>query len=257
MKPRIPKLNLKSEVEIRELLERILESDEEIVSAFFVLPWLWSRFEDSRLLFLTSRQIVVVRTGRKDKILGPLWSIPCNGVQRIQQSWLGSGIRLVLRDGRRVLFCNFEGKSLVDGEKITFRYVHDLILSLQSKDEMSIQWEEWRECLQNRCVHCCSPMARDKYQCDQCQAKYWRPGEVFKRMLILPFLGFRSLGNMSLAWMGMIGDVMILTELRSSFEHGGWLGCFWVLCALCVVHVVLGIIGYSIARGGMYPVVRP
>jgi hypothetical protein len=99
---------------------------------------------------------------------------------------------------------------------VGFQKVNEFLSLKRFEESEKVFWEEWWECLENRCIHCCSRIIQREYQCSRCGARFWQPIQLFKRMLVSPWLGYRSIGRSNLAFMFQAIDLTLFTAAVSS-----------------------------------------
>ncbi len=213
---------------------------------------IWANLINQTVFVLTNARLLMIRTNSKGKPKETFWMVAYSQIDKFEGSWTGT-VKVKLRDGLKLTFTGFPKT-----DRKSMPQIFEEVLETYRQAGVDPQVTQSRE---NLCAYCFFRVPKDVYTCEQCQAEYWRPGEVAIRSLVFPSWGDFAMKHTSLAIIELLGYAVmwfiiaaVWVAALSGGDDMGIVGvAIFTAFLLAFSHVPDAALTYYVAKKGLHP----
>ena len=249
-KTRRNKLNLKILKAIHGTLDRMLQSDEQVIQIGKAMAYYPAEilFGNGYLTMMYNYYAVVGTNQRllfinvNSKISKPThyyFQIPYEGIKKVTTGLFGTSLILSRQKGKRRIFTGMK-RYMAKGFQQLIRDRQPL-----AKDAKSVA-----AIAEDLCPSCFMPLAKNLLKCPKCKAAFKKPATAFIRSLLLPGLGDIYLGHRLLGSLELLVSVVVWTIVVHSVLQGDQASLVVALIILVFYNCFDGILTRHMARKG-------
>ena len=197
------KLIQQLEPRLEEMLnpgEQVLFIAKGVQQSFFeslFMGALWASMINQTAFVLTNARMLMMNTNSKGKPKHMFWMIYYSEIETFKCSWVTGAMKLKLDDGRKMAFSGFpkvDRKMMVEVFEEAVDEYRETGFEPTSTQSM-----------ENLCSHCYDVVPKGEFECEGCEATYWKPSELAIRSLIFPSWGDFLMGHYLLATFELLG----------------------------------------------------
>ena len=249
-KTRRNKLNLKILKAIHGTLDRMLQSDEQVIQLGKAMAYYPAEiiFGNGYLTMMynyyavvgTNQRLLFINVNSKiSKVTHYYFQIPYEGIKKVTTGLFGTSLILSRQKGKRRIFTGMK-RYMAKGFQQLIRDRQPL-----AKDAKSVAG-----IAENLCPSCFMPLAKDLLKCPKCKAAFKKPATAFLRSLLLPGLGDIYLGHRLLGSLELLGSVVVWSIVIYSVLHGDQTSLVVALIILVFYNGFDGLLTRHMARKG-------
>ncbi|MCA8987753.1 MAG: hypothetical protein KDA78_08950 [Planctomycetaceae bacterium] len=203
MKQKVKLLNAAQQ----ELSQMLFEGEEVIYIAKgirysfveFYFMGLWASMINHTVFVLTNLRLIMLHTNGKGIPKKTFWMIYYSQIDKFKASWNGM-INLKLKDGKKLAFSGFQ--------KTDRKKLPDAFETALEGYRAAGFAPETSQSMENLCTYCKEAIPKNIYDCDDCGAKFWTPGQIAWRSFVFPSWGDFVMGHTTIAVLEMFGGVI-------------------------------------------------
>lgn len=207
--------------QVEPLLKEMLLDKEEVlfvskgiqnsfIESFF-MGALWAQTINHTVVVLTNLRLLCLRTNGKGKPKQTFWSIYYSQIKDLKSTIFGNS-KIILKDGTKLIYKGFP-KQDRKGMRNVFLEAYRLFEEKGFDPPVS----QSRERL---CGNCYEVVPRGDYDCDACQATFWRPSEIAIRSFVFPSWGDFVMKHYPVAIAEMFGFLFLLMLMAVAIAEG-------------------------------------
>jgi len=244
------KLNLKILKAIHGTLDRMLQSDEQVIQLGKAMAYYPAEiiFGNGYLTMMYNYYAVVATNQRllfinvNSKISKPThyyFQIPYDGIKKVATGLFGTSLILSRQKGKRRIFTGMK--------RYMAKAFQQLIRDRQplAKDAKSV-----KAIAEDLCPSCFIPLAKNLLKCPKCKNSFKKPATAFLRSLLLPGLGDIYLGHRLLGSLELLGSVVVWGIVIFSVLQGDQASLIIALVILAIYNGFDGLLTRHMARKG-------
>lgn len=244
------KLNLKILKAIHGTLDRMLQSDEQVIQLGKAMAYYPAEiiFGNGYLTMMYNYYAVVATNQRllfinvNSKISKPThyyFQIPYDGIKKVATGLFGTSLILSRQKGKRRIFTGMK--------RYMAKGFQQLIRDRQppAKEAKSVA-----AIAEDLCPSCFMPLAKNLLKCPKCKAAFKKPATAFLRSLLLPGLGDIYLGHRLLGSLELLGSVVVWGIVIFSVLQGDQATLIIALIILVIYNGFDGLLTRHMARKG-------
>ena len=244
------KLNLKILKAIHGTLDRMLQSDEQVIQLGKAMAYYPAEiiFGNGYLTMMYNYYAVVATNQRllfinvNSKISKPThyyFQIPYGGIKKVTTGLFGTSLILSRQKGKRRIFTGMK--------RYMAKAFQQLIRDRQplAKDAKSV-----KAIAEDLCPSCFIPLAKNLLKCPKCKNSFKKPATAFLRSLLLPGLGDIYLGHRLLGSLELLGSVVVWGIVIFSVLQGDQASLIIALVILAIYNGFDGLLTRHMARKG-------
>lgn len=244
------KLNLKILKAIHGTLDRMLQSDEQVIQLGKAMAYYPAEiiFGNGYLTMMYNYYAVVGTNQRllfvnvNSKISKPThyyFQIPYDGIKKVATGLFGTSLILSRQKGKRRIFTGMKRYMAKEFQQL-IRDRKPLVKDAKSAKAMA----------EDLCPSCFIPLAKNLLKCPKCRASFKKPATAFARSLLLPGLGDIYLGHRLLGSLELLGSVVVWAIVIFSVLHGDQTSLVVALIILVFYNGFDGLLTRHMARKG-------
>ena len=249
-KTRRNKLTLKILKAIHETLDRMLQSDEEVIQIGKAMAYYPAEiiFGNGYLTMMyncyavvgTNQRLLLINVNSKiSKVTHYYFQIPYEGIKKVTTGLFGTSLVLSRQEGKRRIFTGMK-RYMAKGFQQIIRDRQPL-----AKDAKSVA-----AIAEDLCPSCFMPLAKNLLKCPKCKAPFKKPTTAFLRSLLLPGLGDIYLGHRLLGSLELVGSVLLWAFVILSVMQGDQASLVVALIILAIYNGFDGLLTRHMARKG-------
>ena len=249
-KTRKNKLNLKILKAIYGTLDRMLQSDEQVIQLGKAMAYYPAEiiFGNGYLTMMynyyavvgTNQRLLFINVNSKiSKVTHYYFQIPYEGIKKVTTGLFGTSLVLSRQEGKRRIFTGMK-RYMAKGFQQLIRDRQPL-----AKDAKSVE-----AITEDLCPSCFMPLAKNLLKCPKCKAAFKKPATAFLRSLLLPGLGDIYLGHRLLGSLELVGSVVVWAFVVLSFMQGDQATLVVALIILALYNGFDGLLTRHMARKG-------
>ena len=249
-KTRRNKLNLKILKAIHGTLDRMLQSDEQVIQLGKAMAYYPAEiiFGNGYLTMMynyyavvgTNQRLLFINVNSKiSKVTHYYFQIPYEGIKKVTTGLFGTSLVLSRQEGKRRIFTGMK-RYMAKGFQQLIRDRQPL-----AKDTKSVAG-----IAEDLCPSCFMPLAKDLLKCPKCKAAFKKPATAFLRSLLLPGLGDIYLGHRLLGSLELVGSVVVWAFVIFSVMQGDQASLVVALIVLAFYNGFDGLLTRHMARKG-------
>jgi predicted Zn finger-like uncharacterized protein len=244
------KLNLKILKAIDETLDRMLQSDEQVIQLGKAMAYYPAEiiFGNGYLTMMYNCYAVVATNMRlllinvNSKISKPThyyFQIPYNAIKKVSTGLFGTSLILSRPQGKRRIFTGMK-RYMAKGFQQLIRDRQPLAKDANPATAIA----------EDLCPSCFMPLAKNLLECPKCKVSFKKPATAFLRSLLLPGLGDIYLGHRLLGSVELLGSLVVWAIVIFSVLQGDQASLVVGLVILLFYNGFDGLLTHHMAKKG-------
>ena len=249
-KTRRNKFNLKILKAIHGTLDRMLQSDEQVIQLGKAMAYYPAEIIlGNGYLTMMYNYYAVVATNQRllfinvnSKISKPThyyFQIPYDGIKKVATGLFGTSLILSRQKGKRRIFTGMK-RYMAKAFQQLIRDRQPLVKDAKSAKSIT----------EDLCPSCFIPLAKNLVKCPKCKASFKKPATAFLRSLLLPGLGDIYLGHRLLGSLELLGSVVVWSVVIFSVLHADQASLVVALVILVIYNGFDGLLTRHMAQKG-------
>ena len=249
-KTRRNKLNLKILKAIHGTLDRMLQSDEQVMQLGKAMAYYPAEliFGNGYLTMMynyyavvgTNQRILFINVNSKiSKPTHYYFQIPYAGIKKVTTGLFGTSLILSRQEGKRRIFTGMKRHMAKAFQQL-----------IRDRQPLGKGAKPVSAIAEDLCPSCFMPLAKNLLKCPKCKAPFKKPATAFIRSLLLPGLGDIYLGHRLLGSLELLGSMVVWAIVIFSVLQGDQASLIVALVILAIYNGFDGILTRHMARKG-------